>query len=72
MLFRSMKTLSHFSEAMNYYINQRFENAIQLFQHIIAADPDDLTAIFFMENASKYLRNGVPENWTGAEEMLSK
>ena len=71
-LEKKMKTLSHFSEAMNYYVNQRFENAIQLFQHIIAANPDDLTAIFFMENASKYLRNGVPENWTGAEEMLSK
>ena len=71
-LEKKMKTLSHFSEAMNYYINQRFENAIQLFQHIIAADPDDLTAIFFMENASKHLRIGVPENWTGAEEMLVK
>ncbi len=71
-LEKKMKTLLHFSEAMNCYVNQRFENAIQLFQHIIAADPDDLTAIFFMENASKYLRNGVPENWTGAEEMLTK
>ena len=71
-LEKKMKTLSPFSEAMNYYVNQCFENAIQLFQHIIAADPDDLTAIFFMENASRYLKNGVPENWTGAEEMLSK
>jgi adenylate cyclase len=71
-LEKKTKTLPHFSEAMNYYVNQHFENAIQLFQHIIATDPDDLTAIFFMENASKYLRNGVPENWTGAEEMLSK
>jgi len=71
-LEKKIKTLSHFSEAMNYYLNQRFENALQLFQHIIAADPNDLTAIFFMENASKYHRNGVPENWTGAEEMLNK
>jgi hypothetical protein len=24
------------------------------------------------ENAIKYLNEGVPENWTGAEEMASK
>lgn len=71
-LLKKTTTLSHFSEAMQYYLDQRFENAVQLFQTIIAKDPDDLTAIFFMENALKYLKNGVPENWTGAEEMLSK
>ncbi len=71
-LEKKMKTLSYFNEAMSFYFNQDFGNAIQLFQHIIATDPDDLTAIFFMENAAKYLRIGVPENWTGTEEMLSK
>lgn len=71
-LEKKVKTISHFSEAMNYYVDQHFENAIQLFQNIIATDPDDLTTIFFMENALKYMKNGVPENWTGAEEMLSK
>lgn len=69
---KKIKTLSYFNEAMNYYLDQRFENAVQLFQHIITTDPEDHTAIFFMENALKYLSNGVPENWTGAEEMLNK
>lgn len=71
-LEKKVKALQIFSEAMNSYMDQRFENAIQLFQTIIATDPDDLTAIFFMENAIKYCSNGVPENWTGAEEMLTK
>ncbi len=57
---------------MNCYMDQRFENAIQQFQAIIDTDPEDSTSTFFMENALKYLKNGVPENWTGAEEMLSK
>ena len=69
---KKIKTLSYFNEAMNYYLDQRFENAVQLFQHIITTDPEDHTANFFMENALKYLSNGVPENWTGAEEMLNK
>lgn len=71
-LEKKVKALQHFSEAMNYYIDQRFENAVQSFQVILSLDPEDLTAIFFMENALKYIRNGVPENWTGAEQMLSK
>ena len=71
-LQRKTKTLVSFNESMNYYFDQRFENAIQGFQAVVATDPDDRTAIFFMENALKYLKNGVPENWTGAEEMLSK
>ena len=71
-LQRKTKTLVSFNESMNYYFDQRFENAIQGFQAVVATDPDDRTALFFMENALKYLKNGVPENWTGAEEMLSK
>lgn len=71
-LQKKMKTLHHFNQAMNYYFDQRFENAIQSFQTILATDTEDLTANFFMENALKYLQNGVPENWMGAEEMLSK
>jgi class 3 adenylate cyclase len=67
-----VKTLSQFNKAMHYYMEQRFENAIQLFQDIIMVDPKDQTAIYFMENALKYLRQGAPENWTGVEEMSSK
>jgi hypothetical protein len=39
---------------------------------VLAVDPHDLTAAFFMENALKHLHDGVPENWTGAEEMRMK
>jgi len=65
-------TLTLFKESMNYYLEQRFENAIQGFQLIIDTDPEDRTAQFFLENSLKYLEKGVPENWTGAHEMLSK
>lgn len=57
---------------MNYYLDQRFEQAVQSFQNIILTDPHDRTVNFFMENALKYLKNGVPENWSGVEEMMSK
>jgi Asp-tRNA(Asn)/Glu-tRNA(Gln) amidotransferase C subunit len=57
---------------MNLYHDQQFENALQHFQTILTNDPDDLTANYFLTNTKKYLREGVPKNWTGAEEMVSK
>jgi adenylate cyclase len=69
---KKISTISLFNEAMHCYQEQRFENAIQLFQDVLATDPDDNTTTAFMEKALKYLKHGAPENWTGAEEMLSK
>lgn len=71
-LQKKIQNLPRFSEGMNCYLEQRFELAIQIFETILASDPDDRTVNFFIENALKYNRNGVPENWTGTEEMLSK
>ena len=71
-LERKLQTLSLFNDAMNAYHDKQFENALQSFQKIIAKDPDDLTAIYFHDNTKKYLREGFPHNWSGAEEMISK
>ena len=69
---KKLATLSLFSDAMNLYHEKQFENALQFFQKIIAKDPDDLTTIYFHDKTKKYLREGVPHNWTGAEEMANK
>ena len=69
---RKLRTLALFKDAMSSYHDQQFENALQIFQTILAQDPDDLTAIYFLDNTKKYLREGIPKNWTGAEEMVSK
>ena len=69
---KKMKNLIPFNQAMNDYFEQRFEAAILLFETILATDPEDLTAKFFMDNAGRYLHEGTPENWKGAEEMISK
>jgi class 3 adenylate cyclase/Asp-tRNA(Asn)/Glu-tRNA(Gln) amidotransferase C subunit len=69
---RKLQTISLFSTAMSNYHEQQFENALQLFQTILTNDPDDLTTHYFLTNTKKYLREGVPKNWTGAEEMVNK
>jgi adenylate cyclase len=67
-----IETLTLFKEAMHAYHEQQFETSLSLFQRILEKDPDDLTATFFIENTKKYLREGVPQNWSGAVEMISK
>ena len=69
---RKMQTLSLFNEAMTSYHDQQFENALQIFQTILVQDPDDHTTNYFLDNTKRYLRDGVPRNWTGAEEMVHK
>ncbi len=71
-LQKKIVTSAYFTDAMQAYFEQDFQNAIEIFQSIMAIDPDDNTALYFMENALKYQQNGVPENWNGAEEMASK
>ena len=71
-LERKLKTLDDFNTAMNAYQEQQFETAIRLFQQVLVTDPEDMTVHFFLGNAKKYLREGIPENWTGAEEMITK
>lgn len=71
-LNKKMSTLKFFNQAIGLFQKQEFEKAIQLFQSILSKDPDDLTSNHFLEKSIKYLRDGVPDKWTGAEEMISK
>jgi class 3 adenylate cyclase len=67
-----LHTLEYFREGLDLYLQKSFEESISLFGKIIATDPKDQTAKIFLANAVRYMNNGVPENWTGVEEMVSK
>ena len=69
---KKLKTLDLFHQGIHCYLDRSFEKAIDTFEHVSSMDPEDHTALFFLENASRYLRNGVPENWAGAVEMHYK
>lgn len=69
---RRIQTSELFEEAVNFYQQQHFDAAIVLFRQVMALDPDDLTALLFIEKATQYLYQGTPENWSGAVEMQIK
>jgi adenylate cyclase len=65
-------TLLIFNEAIFNYLSKSFEKAFQSFQMIADANPEDLTANFFLDKSALYMSSGVPENWIGVEKMQSK
>jgi class 3 adenylate cyclase len=69
---RMEKTLTAFNQGMNHYLNKSFSDAIDSFTLVLQDNPEDLTAEFFIEKATRYIKYGVPENWAGVEEMMSK
>ncbi len=66
------QTLPLFKEGMHHYLNKSFAAAIQSFQGVIELHPTDKTAVFFLDNANRYLQKGVPEGWAGILEMANK
>ena len=66
------KTLHLFKEGMHHYLNGSFASAIISFQSLTEIHPEDLTATFFLNNATRYLQKGVPDDWTGVVEMTNK
>ena len=66
------RTLLFFNEGIQHYLNRSFANAIKCFEYVTGINPEDHTAQFFLDNSIHYLQKGVPENWSGVLEMMSK
>ncbi|HEY2728000.1 MAG TPA: adenylate/guanylate cyclase domain-containing protein, partial [Parafilimonas sp.] len=66
------KTFSIFNEGIHHYLNKSFSNAVKCFESVTALNLEDHTAEFFLDNSIRYLQKGVPENWSGAVEMVNK
>jgi len=71
-LQKKLDTLAIFNEGISKYINRRFDNAVTAFQNVLDVHPEDLTAKFFLTNATRYVNTGAPTNWMGVEEMQNK
>ncbi|MGE5107048.1 MAG: adenylate/guanylate cyclase domain-containing protein [Sphingobacteriales bacterium] len=69
---KKLSTLATYNEGLHQYLNKSFEPAVNAFETVCELDPDDLTARLFLATTLKFIKNGVPENWAGVEEMLSK
>lgn len=67
-----LKSLPFFKLGMYNYFNKSFNEASDHFYQVLEIYPEDPTAKFFLGKVSQCLDMGIPENWTGVEEMHNK
>ncbi len=61
-----------FEKGLKHYLNREFQEAILVFKELLAANPLDGPAKHFLNKATQYIVNGVPDDWTGVEMMKTK
>lgn len=66
------KTKEIFEAAMGHYFNGQIEEAAKAFMAVIAAFPEDQAADHYLQRCEALLEEGLPEGWTGVEEMRQK
>ncbi|MEM8898326.1 MAG: adenylate/guanylate cyclase domain-containing protein, partial [Bacteroidota bacterium] len=61
-----------FEEALEAYFNRDFVKSMTGFKKILKENPDDKAAYHYLAKSSKYVVDGVSEDWTGIESMKTK
>ena len=69
---KKLTALPIFKQGMDDYFNKLFSEASRKFFQVLEIDPEDRTAKIFLEKTGRHIDAGIPENWTGVEEMHSK
>lgn len=65
------KWARQFDQALNAYLNESFEEAIDLFTSVYQANPYDKAASIYLEKARDFV-HATPEDWSGVFEMEAK
>lgn len=60
------KTRSTYDQGIEYYRQQKFDQARSCFESVVEANPGDKTARLYVDRVVELLDRGVPENWTDA------
>jgi len=61
-----------FDQAIQFYFQQNFKEAILRFRLILTQFPEDVAADFYVRRCEYYLMQGTPPNWEGVESLLQK
>lgn len=73
-LMRDLKwqTQPNFERGLDHYRYQEFAFAKMYFERVLAINPEDKTALLYLERVDQLLDRGVPENWSGVWALTQK
>jgi len=68
---RELKKLTklNFGRAADMYQNKEFDKALKLFSDICTQNPSDKAAAFYVNRCKHFLKEGVPDDWDGIENL---
>jgi adenylate cyclase len=67
-----LTALPFYKQGIYDYFNKSFKEASDKFHRVLEIYPEDKTSRLFLVRSNEYLDIGIPDNWTGVEEMHSK
>jgi len=69
---RQIECIDVFHRALDLYLQKEFEQARTLFLSALKILPEDGPSEVFAARCSEFIKNGVPENWSGVLTMTTK
>ena len=69
---RTRFALEVFEDGVNKFFAREFEEAKKAFEYILKENPMDAATHRLLGKAVALWQNGVPDDWTGVEEMFKK
>lgn len=66
------QTKNDFEKALHFYFDKDFGKAADLLKIVLEQYPEDKAAKYYFDKALQFVINGVEENWSGVEKMVSK
>jgi class 3 adenylate cyclase len=72
LLKRKLDTKVIFEKGQQHYFAKEFSAAVKYFNDVLTLLPDDVTTRHYLQRSSKYLLEGVPDDWQGIRTMDKK
>lgn len=69
---QKQRASKNFEQAINAYLRADFVTSTPLFKQLSIDFPEDLAARIFYTNSRKYLQEGPPKDWNGADRITEK
>jgi hypothetical protein len=67
-----VETRANFEEGLRLYYDRKFAEASVQFNQVLGKYPEDKAARIYLTRGATYMVHGVPEEWTGVENLTIK
>ena len=64
---KKIETKPYFVKAVEYYKQQKFEDALSLFEEVVRIHPKDKAAHLYIKRCQNIIKDGTPEDWNNIE-----